>query len=213
MKLVERADGNGLVAALEVMKTSPRVAQLIEKGETSLLLEEVETSVGYYRMQSMNQSLLALLVHGTIGYPEAMRQSPDPEDLSLKLRKMFPNIEARGGQMNPSTADFSEILMLQQYRKLYEEQEEKTKLRIAEKDERIGDLEGVIGSRDQQLRDLDKRITEMHAEMERMRGDYNRLRQEAQEKIDKLMDRIKELNQRLIGNGGAEGDKKSGIFR
>ena len=52
------------------------------------------------------------------------------------------------------------------------------------------------------MRDLDKRIQEMHAENERMRGDYNRLRQEAQEKIDKLMERIKELNQRLIGNGG-----------
>jgi hypothetical protein len=35
--------------------------------------------------------------------------------------------------------------------------------------------------------------------MERMRGDYTRLRQEAQEKIDKLMERIKELNQRLMG--------------
>ena len=45
-----------------------------------------------------------------------------------------------------------------------------------------------------------------------MRGDYNRLRSEAQEKIDKLMDRIKELNNRLMGNGGAD-DKKSGVFR
>ncbi len=64
MKLVERRDGNGLVAALEIMKTSPKIAKLIEKGETSHILEEIESSVGYYRMQSMNQSLLSLLVHG-----------------------------------------------------------------------------------------------------------------------------------------------------
>lgn len=115
--------------------------------------------------------------------------------------------------MSPSTADFSEILMLQQYRKLYEEQEEKTKLRLAEKDEQVGDLQAAISARDAQLRELDKRIHDMMAEMERMRGDYNRLRTEAQEKIDKLMERIKELNQRLMGNGGGEGDKKSGIFR
>lgn len=115
--------------------------------------------------------------------------------------------------MNPSTADFAEILMLQQYRKMYEEQEEKTRLRIAEKDERIADLEGVIQGRDQRLSELERRLQETHAEMEKMRGDYNRLRQEAQEKIDKLMDRIKELNQRLIGNGGSEGEKKSSIFR
>ncbi|MFN7939988.1 MAG: PilT/PilU family type 4a pilus ATPase [Thermoanaerobaculia bacterium] len=211
MKLVERKDGEGLVAALEIMRNSPKIAKLIEKGETAGLLEEVETSVGYFRMQSMNQSLLALLAHGTISYAEAMRQSAEPEDLSLKLRKMFPDIEERGDEMSPSTADFSEILMLQQYRKLYEEQEEKTKLRLTEKDERIGELEGVIHQRDEVIREYEKRLHDGGQDIERMRGDYNRLRQEAQEKIDKLMDRIKELNQRLMGNGGGSKDK-SGMF-
>jgi len=213
MKLVERADAEGLTAAMEVMKVSPRIAQLIERGETTMLHEELESSVGYYRMQSMNQSLLALLVHGTINYQEAMAQSPDPEDLSLKLRKMFPNIEERGGQMSPSTADFAEILMLQQYRKLYEEQEEKNRVRMTEKDDRIGELEAALSSRGEQLRELEKRVQDVHGEMDKMRADYNRLKQEAQEKIDKLMDRIKELNQRLMGNGVGEGDRKSGIFR
>jgi twitching motility protein PilT len=213
MKLVQRADGEGLTAALEVMKVSPRIAQLIEKGETPMLHEELESSVGYYRMQSMNQSLLALLVHGTITYQEAMAQSPDPEDLSLKLRKMFPNIEEKGGQMGPSTADFAEILMLQQYRKLYEEQEEKNRSQVSEKDERINDLETAIHGRNDQIKELEKRVQEMLSEMDKTRADYNRLRQEAQEKIDKLMDRIKELNQRLIGNGGSDADRKSGIFR
>lgn len=113
--------------------------------------------------------------------------------------------------MSPSTADFSEILMLQQYRKLYEEQEEKTKLRLTEKDERIGELEGVIHQRDEVIREYEKRLHDGGQDIERMRGDYNRLRQEAQEKIDKLMDRIKELNQRLMGNGGGSKDK-SGMF-
>ncbi|HRU08686.1 MAG TPA: ATPase, T2SS/T4P/T4SS family, partial [Thermoanaerobaculia bacterium] len=211
MQLVERSDGSGLIAALEVMKSSPKIAQLIEKGETSQLHEEIESSVAYYRMQSMNQSLLSLLVWGTISYQEAMRKSLDPEDLSLKLRKMFPKIEERGGEMSPSTADFSEILELQQYRKLYEEQEEKIKLRIAEKDEQIAGLETAISSREQQLRELERRLQEAMSEAEKSRGDFNRLRQEAQEKIDKLMERIKELNQRLMG--GDAGDKKPGIFR
>ena len=69
-----------------------------------------------------------------------------------------------------------------------------------------------MAARDTQLREIDKRLQEGHQEMERMRGDYNRLRTEAQEKIDKLMDRIKELNNRLMGNGGGD-DKKSGVFR
>ena len=198
MKLVERQDGSGLVAAMEIMKTSPKIAKLIEAGETGALLEEVESSVTYYRMQSMNQSLLALLVWGTITYAEAMRQSSDPEDLSLKLRKMFPMIEERGGSMSPNTADFSQILELQQYRRLYEEQEEKARLRLAEKDERIGELEKAVSIKEEQGRELQARSQELGREIERMRGDYQRLKQEAQDKIDKLMERIKELNQRLL---------------
>ncbi len=198
MKLVERQDGSGLVAALEIMKASPKIAQLIEKGETAQILDEIESSVGYFRMQSMNQSLLSLLVHGTISYAEAMRQSPDPDDLSLKLRKMFPQIEERGGKMSPTTADFSQILELQQFRKLYEEQEEKVKLRLSEKDEEIEALRQDVAQSQDQVAQLNSRLQEAAHEVERMRGDYDRLRQEAQEKIDKLMDRIKELNQRLM---------------
>ncbi len=199
MKLVARQDGNGLVAALEVMRASPKICKMVEVGETAGLHDELESSVGYYRMQSLNQSLLALLVHGTISYAEAMRQAADPEDLSLKLRKMFPMIEERGGDMSPVTSDFSQIVELQQFRRLYEEQEEKTKLRLTEKDEEMAELRGVIRARDQQIEEFQARMQEMAQDRDRLRSDYNRLRQEAQEKIDKLMERIKELNQRLIG--------------
>jgi twitching motility protein PilT len=220
MKLVERKDGAGRVAALEILKSSPKIADLIDKGETAALHEELETSVAHFRMQSMNQSLLALLVYGTITYAEAMKHSPDPEDLSLKLRKMFPKIEEQGGEMSPSTADFSQIVELQQFRKLYEEQEEKIQLRIREKDERIEDLQGALAQREEKYTQITTQMREMVAEQDKLKADYQRLRQEAQEKIDKLMDRIKELNARLMGDGGAGGGgggaetgKRSGIFR
>jgi twitching motility protein PilT len=214
MKLVERQDGKGLVAALEIMRASPKISKMIENGETTGLHEELESSVGYYRMQSMNQSLLALLAHGTISYPEAMRQSADPEDLSLKLRKMFPNIEEKGAGDMPSTADFAAIVELQEFKRLYEEQEEKIRIRMQEKEEQIAGLHTAIRQRDEQAEELKGRLQEMAQDRERLRGDYNRLRQEAQEKIDKLMERIKELNQRLMGGGETSaGDRKSGIFR
>jgi len=211
MKLVEKDDGTGRIAALEILRASPKINKMIEVGEISQIHDEMESSVGYYRMQSMNQSLLALLVHGTITYAEAMRQSPDPEDLSLKLRKMFPMIEERGGDLSPVTSDFSQITELQQFRRLYEEQEEKVKLRLAEKDEQIAGVHQAMRQRDEQIEELKTRLQEMGQERERLRGDYNRLRQEAQEKIDKLMERIKELNQRLMG-GGETGAQKTGIF-
>ena len=215
MKLVERAGGDDRVAALEVLRSSPKISKMIEKGETAEMLEEIESSVGYYRMQSMNQSLMALLVHNTITYDEAMRQSPDPEDLSLKLRKMFPNIE-EGADV--STADFAEIQELQQFRRLYEEQEEQKKLQIGQKDEEIGDLRRLLGDRDQRIREQDERTQAMRQEAEKMRSDYQHLKDEAQQKIDKLMDRIRELNNRLSGSsasgsGDKRSDKRSGIFR
>ena len=199
MQLVERVNEGGLVPALEIMRASPRVSELIESGETAALLEEVESSVSYYRMQSMNQSLLALLAHGTISYDEAIRQTSDAEDLSLKLRKMFPSIEEQGGDdMGPSTADFSEIMELQQYRKLYEEQDEKTKIRMAEKDSIIEDLGQRVTEREQELQQYKAQIEEVNRQGEKLRSEYSRLRKEAQEKIDKLAERIKELNKRLV---------------
>jgi twitching motility protein PilT len=207
MQLVERAEG-GRVAAMEILKGSPKITKMVEAGETAGILEEIEGSVRYYRMQSMNQSLLALLVHGTITYEEAMAQSSDPEDLSLKLRKMFPKIEERGGDMSPTTSDFSQILELQEYRRMYEEQEEKIKVRMGQKDEEIAHLREQIESRDGQIQDLSDQLREAAEERDRMKSDYQRLRQEAQEKIDKLMERIKELNQKIMGD-----EKKSGIFR
>ena len=215
MKLVTRKDGMGRVAALEILKASPKISDLIDKGETSALIEEVESSVAHFKMQSMNQSLLALLAHGTITYEEAKRHSPDPEDLSLKLRKMFPKIEEQGGTMSPSTADFSQIVELQQYRKLYEEQDEKIKIQLKQKDDRISELEGVLTSREEKFAAASAQMREMVGEQDKLKADYQRLRQEAQEKIDKLMERIKELNQRIVGNGGssgAEAGKKSGTF-
>jgi trans-2-enoyl-CoA reductase len=45
----------------------------------------------------------------------------------------------------------------------------------------------------------------MTQEREKVRADYARLRQEAQEKIDKLMERVRDLNQRLMGGNTRTG--------
>ncbi len=197
MKLVEKKEeGEGLTPALEILRGSPRVSELIAKGKTKELAEEIEGSVAYYGMQSLNQSLMSLLVHDVITYQEAMHQSPDPEDLSLKLRRMFPTIEERG-EMS-AAADFSQILELMEIRKLYEEQEEKNRLRIGEKEEMIAHLEQTVSDRDQNLNELRTEADEARKQREKMKAEYERLRTEAQEKIDKLGDRIRQLNQKLV---------------
>src|SRR6202162_5918631 len=130
MRLIEKSDGSGMTPVCEIMINSPKIAKQIELGETKEILDEIESSVGYYHMQTMNQSLIALLVNGKITYKRAMELSVDPEDLSLKLRKLFPQIEEdeRGGAM-ASDNDFSAITQLMDVKRLYEEQEEKWRVR------------------------------------------------------------------------------------
>jgi twitching motility protein PilT len=203
MNLIETSDGSGRAAVVEVMINSPKVEKHILNGEVKEIHEEMENSVNYYKMQSMNQSLLALLVNKRITYAKAMELSTDPEDLSLKLRKLFPQIEEnqRGGLM-ASDNDFSQITQLIEIKRLYEEQEEKWKLRLSEKDEEINkymmelrDQRRVVEGRDQVLNDVE-------GENARLKADAERVGRETQAKIAQLNERIKELNQRLMGSEG-----------
>jgi twitching motility protein PilT len=201
LKLIRTVDGK-MTAAVEILKNSPKIAKHIEDGQTKEINEEMENSVSYYKMQTMNQSLLALLVHKKINYKEAMQLASDPEDLSLKLRKMFPTIEDRhrkGGDMSPSHADFSQIQELMEVKRLYEEQEVRFQARLAEKDEEIDNLK----------HDLDFRMKSGGAptsgpadsakddEIKRLKEENERLRADAQAKINQLQERIKELNSKL----------------
>ena len=201
MQLVERSDGSGRIAALEIMKTSPQIEQIIEKGRTADILEAIESSVSHHRMQSMNQSLMALLVHGMITYEEALRRSTDPDDLSLKLRKMFPNIGKEGGTMSPSTADFSEIAQLQEFRQLYEEQDDKMKVELQQKDELIAELRQRMNQRKEETARVEGRLQEAILASKQLGDERERTAKENQQRTEKLMERVKELNQRLAAAG------------
>src|SRR5437764_4995022 len=142
LKLVKTTDSKQ-TAAVEVLKNSPQIAKMIEEGVTKEILEAIEGSVGLYRMQTMNQSLIALLVHQKISYADAMALSSDPDDLSLKLRKLFPQLAERvraGGEMAPSYSDFSQITELMDIKRLYEEQESQWRQRLSDKDDQLENL-------------------------------------------------------------------------
>jgi twitching motility protein PilT len=199
MRLIEKSDGTGLTPVCEIMINSPKISRHIGAGETKEILPEIESSVGYYHMQSMNQSLLALLINGKITYRRAMELSADPEDLSLKLRKLFPQIEdsQRGGSM-PSDNDFSAIVQLMDTKHLYEEQEERWKLRIAEKDSEIARYVEQLNQAQQHDEGRGQAITGLEEEIARLKAESERLQREYQAKISQLNERIKELNQRVL---------------
>ena len=200
LKLIKTREGR-MTAAVEVLKNSPRIAKLIEEGHTKDILEEMESSVGLYRMQSMNQSLIALLVHQKITYQDAMALASDPDDLSLKLRKLFPQIEERvrmGGDMAPSYSDFSQITELMDIKRLYEEQEIQWRQRLGEKDEELENLRHDLDYLRRETSQTQGGGKEKDEELARLRAEMERLRTEAQTKVTQLQERIKELNQKLM---------------
>jgi twitching motility protein PilT len=211
MQLVERKDGSERLPACEILVNSPKISKHIENGEIKEILEEMENSVSFYRMQSMNQSLIAMLAHNEITYEQALDASIEPDDLSLKLRKMFPSIEERfrEGEMSPSPADFSEITELLETKRLYEEMEERHRVKLAEKDEQIQALEADLAALRDRLDNSSDATDDLRREAESARAEVQRVRDESQQKINALNDRIRELNQQLQ-NGGKGG---AGFFK
>jgi twitching motility protein PilT len=212
MQLLEDAEGKERLPALEILINSPKISKHIDNGEIKEILEEMENSVNFYHMQSMNQSLIALLAHNKITYEQAIDASAEPDELSLKLREMFPSIEERfrEGEMAPSPADFSQITELLETKRLYEEMEERHRAKIEEKDEQIEALEADLTALRQQVEETSGNTDELRREAEIARSEVQRAREESQQKINALNERIRELNQQIQGNGGKS---SSGFFK
>jgi chromosome segregation ATPase len=175
----------------------------------------METSIAYYRMQTMNQSLIALLVNAQITYERAMELSTDPEDLSLKLRKLFPQIEERGqGGAMASVNDFSHISRLLETKTLYEQQEHNWRMRLAEKEEEIERQSAEARELRRASEERHQAVADLEAEIIRLKTENERLSKEGQQKIGQLNERIKELNQRvLIAEGGGKVAANQGFFK
>ncbi len=205
MQLVQNKDDSLRMPACEILVNSPKISKHIEQGEIKEIHEEMENSVNFYHMQSMNQSLIALLAHDKISYDQAVKASSDPDDLSLKLRAMFPTIEERfrEGDMSPSPADFSQITELLETKRLYEEMEERHLTKLGEKDEQIEALESDLANLRMQLQEVSDSTEELRRQGDISRSEAHRVREESQQKINALNERIKELNQQ--GKGPASG--------
>ena len=85
-RLVPRADGKGRVPAVEILRSSGRVRELIEdKDRTREIHEAIAQGHTTYGMQTFDQSLMSLLQKGLITMDEAKRQATNPDDFALRL--------------------------------------------------------------------------------------------------------------------------------
>ena len=85
-KLVPRADGQGRVAALEILICTPTVSKAIEDGSFTDLYHHMNEG-SYWGMQTMNQSLVKYVKAGIITEQTAMNYAGVASELRQMLRR------------------------------------------------------------------------------------------------------------------------------
>ena len=102
-QLIPTRDGNGRVAAIEILLNSPFVAELIKKGEVGSIKEVMQKSTDQ-GMQTFDQALFNLYQQGLINYADAIHHADSPNDLRLMI-KLRSNDQGGSGSLSGVTID------------------------------------------------------------------------------------------------------------
>jgi len=232
LKLVPRCDQPGLIAAVEVLRDTPKIQKSILEGSISDIEEEVEKSVSYFKMQSMNQSLLSLVLNGAITKDTALAASVNPSELDMEIRKFLYGAEkakaasdisasdflelgvesGKGDDMAESFSDFSKIVELQEIKKLYDELRERQSRELAERDEVIQQMSTDAQVRDEELNNLKVSVSSLTQEREKLKQQVVFTKNELEQKIQRLQERIQQLT--APAAAGTASDKSGkGFFK
>jgi len=95
-RLVPRADGHGMVPAVEVLVSTALVRECIAVAErTREIRDAIARGYTSYGMQTFDQSLMALWREDLITFEEALAQSSNPDDFALKARGISSTSDGR----------------------------------------------------------------------------------------------------------------------
>jgi twitching motility protein PilT len=95
-RLMMRADGEGMVPAVEVLVSSARVREYIaDKEKLRDLREVIAQGHTSYGMQTFDQSLMSLYKNDLITREEALKNATNPGDFELKLRGIASTSDTR----------------------------------------------------------------------------------------------------------------------
>jgi len=84
-RLVKTVDGKR-AAAIEVMKQTPRIAELIAQNRDYEILDTIEAGKEIYGSQSFDQALLSLFNEKRIDEDTVLEHATNPSDMKLKLQ-------------------------------------------------------------------------------------------------------------------------------
>lgn len=104
-QLVPTADGQGRVAAIEVLLNSPLIADLIARGEMGEI-KAVMTKSRELGMQTFDQALYDLYQAGRISYADAIHHADSPNDLRLMIKLRSGDTKGAGFLSNVTIEGF-----------------------------------------------------------------------------------------------------------
>ncbi len=215
LNLVKRKDGKGLVAAVEILIMTPRISKLIEENNIPEIHLEIEKSVSFFKMQTMNQSLMALVLNGVVDAGVAQAASLNPEDFDRDMRKVLfasANGEiAPGEEMTDSSADFSKIAELQEIKRLYDESQERFTQELDQKETTIQDLNEQLQCKEVEIRQIQDATAGSSTEIEKARKETAFVKKDLEGRLAKLQIRVKELTGNANPDPGP-GTTKRGFF-
>ena len=86
-RLLERADGKGRTAAVEVLVNTPKVYDCIIDVDRSAVLDRIVAEGEYHGMQTFDQALFTLFKDGLVSLRDALSVASQPEDLRIALQQ------------------------------------------------------------------------------------------------------------------------------
>jgi len=90
-RLIPKKDHKGRVASVEIMINSPAVADHLLNGRTGDLYETIRASVENFGMQTLEQSIAALLVHDVVSQEDSRNAAQRISELDAAVRSLFPD--------------------------------------------------------------------------------------------------------------------------
>ncbi len=93
-KLLVKSDGDGRLAAMEIMLNTPTIKKLIAENKLDQIDQMIAESKKLYKMQSLNQHLFDYVTQGLITKEEALAHSQNPNDLKIMFNTLLANIPA-----------------------------------------------------------------------------------------------------------------------
>jgi twitching motility protein PilT len=86
-RLIPRADGNGRVPAVEVLRTTAFIRDcIVDKEKTHNIHGAIVQGTSQYGMQTFDQSIFSLHSRGLVDYAEALRWASNVDEFKLKVQ-------------------------------------------------------------------------------------------------------------------------------